>query len=234
MNPTPPVPEAAPGGDAVLVPWLAALSAIAAVAALQALLFPSGPRVEELPQASLLRALREARLEAKPLPPRPAEQRADAVLSRQLGWSLAGDRQLWMVHGAVRRYQDLQAAALTRAQPSLRLQGRRLDQPIAGSASGRIAGRPAVQTCLVLQNRGLPLSGVTRSALLRASDPRRNLADLRDPQSWSSSLVNLLLPRRFSCVLITLRSENSAGVPPQQWTQLLKVLQTALQAPRTH
>lgn len=221
----------APVRDALLVPWLAALSLVAAAAVLQASFFPAGPRVEELPQASLQRALRQAGVDAVPLPSRPARPGSNTALSSQLGWSLAGGSRLWLVQGAVRRYEDLQAATLARAQPHLHLQGRRLDSPEAGSASGRIAGHPAVQTCLVPQSRGLPLPGVTRSALLRASDPRRSLADLRDPQRWSASLVSLLRPRRFTCVLVTLRSDSVRPLPPQLWPRLLPALQQALQPP---
>lgn len=221
----------APVRDAVLVPWLAALSLVAAAAVLQAIVFPSRPSAEELPQASLQRALRRAGVAAVPLPSRPARAGVDTALSRQLGWRLEGGSQLWLVGGSVRRYQDLQAATLARAQPALRLEGRRLDIPEAGSASGRIAGHPAVQTCLVPQSRGLALPGVTRTALLRASDPRRSLADLRDPQRWPATLAGLLRPRRFACVLVTLRSDSSRPLPPQLWSRLLPQLQRALQPP---
>lgn len=221
----------APVRDALLVPWLASLSLIAAAAMLQASFFPSGPRVEELPQATLQGALRQAGLDAVPLPSRPARSGSDIALSSRLGWSLPSGSRLWLVQGAVRRYEDLQAATLTRAQPDLRLQERRLDSPEAGSASGLIAGRPAVQTCLVAQSSGLPLPGVTRGALLKASDPRRSLADLRDPERWSATLVSLLRPRRFACVLVTLHSESARPLPPQLWPRLLPALQQALQPP---
>lgn len=220
-----------PVRDALLVPWLAALSLVAAAAALQALLFPSGPRVDPLPQAALQQALGQAGVAAVPLAARPPRRGADTSLSAQLGWSLSGGSQLSIVQGSVRRYEELQAATLARAGAGLLLQGRRLDSPVPASASGRIAGHPAVQTCLVPQSRGLPLPGVTRAALLRASDPRRSLADLRDPQLWPASLVSLLRPRRFSCVLVTLRSGSPRPLPPQLWTRLLPAVQAALRQP---
>lgn len=220
-----------PVRDSLLVPWLATLSLVAAAAAVQALLFPSGPRVEALPRASLQRALQQAAVGARPLAPRPARRGVDTALSTQLGWSFAGTSQLWLVQGSVRRYEQLQAATLARAEPSLLLQSRSLDSPLPGSASGRIAGHPAVQTCLVPQSQGPPLSGVTRSALLRASDPRRSLADLHDPRRWVPSLVSLLRPRRFTCVLVTLRSDSPRPLPPELWARLLPVLQRALQSP---
>lgn len=219
--------------EALLVPWLALLSLLAAVAALQALLFPSGPRVEALPRASLQRALRQAGFQPQPLPSRPARPGTDLALSPSLGWTLSGGNQLWLMHGAVRRYEALQAATLAAAHPGLRLEDRRLDSPIPGSASGRIADHPAVQTCLVPQSRGLPLPAVTRTDLLRASDPRRTLADLRDPHRGPASLVSLLRPRRFSCVLVTLRSDSLQPLPPPLWPRLLPVIQQALGPPAT-
>lgn len=214
--------------DALLVPWLAGLSLIAAIAVLQALLFPARPQVDELPQSSIQQALRQVGLVVTPLPSRPAKHLPDLTLSRQLGWTLVDGGQLWVVRGAVRRYKELQAATLARGQDALRLKDRRLETPLPGSATGRIDGRPAVQTCLVPQHRGVPLAGVTRSELLRASDPRRALADLRDPGHWSSSLGSLLGPRRFSCVLVTLRSATSRPMPPSQWPKVLAALQRAL------
>ena len=220
---------APPVRDAVLVPWLASLRALSAVAALQALLVPSGPQVGELPQATLQAALRRSGLEAQPLPSRPAQRQADMVLSPQLGWRLSNGSNLWLVQGSVRHYQDLQAAALARVHPDLRLEARRLDAPIPGSASGRIDGLPAVQTCLVPQIRGLPLAGVTTTSLVEASNPRRLLPELRDPSQWSPILVSLLIPRRFTCVLVTLRSDSSRPLPPQLWPHVLGTLRAALQ-----
>jgi hypothetical protein len=218
--------------DSLLVPWLGALSLLGTLAVLQALLFPSGPRVEELPLAPFNLALRRAALEASPLPPRPERRTTDKAQSRQLGWRFPAGAELWILHGSVRRYENLQAAYLAEGNSDLALQQRRLDQPIAGSAEGAIGGHPAVQTCLVPQSQGLPVAAVTRNALLRASDPRRHLPHLFDQQTMLTSLAELLGPRRFSCVLVTLRSGSTQPLPDGLWARTLPPLQAALQAPK--
>lgn len=221
--------------DALLQPWLALLCLVSAVAVLQAALFPSWPRAPELDGASLQQALRQAGLEPQPLPARPPQRSRERALSRQLGWRLAGGAQLWLLQGAVGRYETLQAAMLARGNPQLLLRDRRLETPQPGSAAGFIAGRPAVQTCLVPQSDGPALAGVTRQALLRASDPRRQLRALGDPATWrdpdalGASLSALLGPRRFSCVLVSLRSDTARPLPPDLWPRLLPALQVALQ-----
>ena len=219
--------------DALLLPWLGVLSLVGCLAVLQSLLFPSGPTVEELPLATLNQALGRAAVEASPLPPRPARRSQELAQARQLGWRLQGGAELWVLNASVRRYENLQAAYLARANAGLVVQQRRLDQPLAGSAAGIIGGHPSVQTCLVPQSYGLPVAAVTRTALLRASDPRRHLAHLFHWQSMADSLVGLLGPRRFSCVLVTLRSGSSQPLPEGLWAQVLPPLQAALQAPRT-
>ena len=77
------------------------------------------------------------------------------------------------------------------------------------------------------------MAAVTRTDLLRASDPRRHLAHLFHRQTMADSLVGLLGPRRFSCVLVTLRSGSTQPLPEGLWARLLPSLQAALQAPRT-
>ncbi len=218
-------------GDSLLVPWLGALSLVGCLALLQALLFPSGPRVEELPLATFNQALRRAAVDASPLPALPARRSSDMAQASQLGWRLPAGAELWILNASVRRYENLQAAYLGRANADLALQQRRLDEPIAGSSAGSIAGHPAVQTCLVPQSQGLPVAAVTRTALLRASDPRRHLAHLFDRETMLNSLAGLLGPRSFSCVLVTLRSGSSQPLPQGLWAQLLPPLQAALQAP---
>jgi hypothetical protein len=217
--------------EALLRPWFALLGLASGVAVLQVLLLPSWPRASELHQASLQQALARAGLTVSPLPSRPAERRQEQAFSSQLGWTIAPGAQLWIVNGAVRRYEDLQIAFLTRHRPALRLQGRQLDRPMPASVSGVIQGHPAVQTCLVPQHEGPAMPGVTRTALLRASDPRRQLQGLRDPLTLAGRLLGLLQPRAFACVLVTLRSADGAPLPPRLWPRLLPALQSALSLP---
>lgn len=217
--------------EALLTPWFALLSLVSAAAVLQALLLPSWPRAAALPQASLQQALSSAGLPASPLPSKPAQRRQELAFSSQLGWTIAPGAQLWIVNGSVRRYENLQIAFLTRQQPALRLQQRQLDRPLPGSASGVIQGHPAVQTCLVPQRQAPAMAGATRSALLRASDPRRQLQGHRDPLGLAGSLVGLLQPRAFACVLVTLRSADGTPLPARLWPRLVPVLQSALSRP---
>lgn len=219
--------------DSLLVPWLGVLSLVGCLAVLQSFLFPSGPTVEELPLVTLNQALRRAAVDASPLPPLPARRSQDMAQARQLGWRLPAGAELWILNASVRRYENLQAAYLARANPVLVLQQRRLDQPLTGSAAGFIGGHPSVQTCLVPQGYGLPVAAVTRTALLRASDPRRHLAHLFKWQTMADSLVGLLGRRSFSCVLVTLRSGSSQPLPEGLWARVLPPLQAALQVPRT-
>ena len=207
----------------LLVPWLALLCSLAAAAALQSLLLPRWPRAQELPRARLTALLRQVEPRVKALPPRPDQRGYERSRSALLAWRLPGGNELRLVQASARQRDSFQAAFLGRDQPLLALQQRRLDRPTPGSASGRIQGRPALQTCLVPAPQGPATAAVTAVALGRAAD--RRVANRTDTVR---GLLGLQPTREFSCLLVTLRSGSAQPLPPALWQQLLQLLQASM------
>jgi len=208
----------------MLRPWLAALCLVGSLAAAQALLLPRWPRASELVAAPFTAALRQGGWNPKPRPGQPAKRSAELSMSRLLAWRLSGGEELSLVDAVVRQRDSFQTAFIARDRPSLKLSQRRRDWPIAGTDAGLIAGRPALQTCLVRQKSSAPIAASSRDALGRAADQR-----VSSRSETLKGLLGLQPSRHFGCVLVTLRSASARPLPADRWQPLLSTLQSVLE-----
>ncbi len=201
--------------------WLASLSALAALACGRALLLPPWPHAEPLAPSRIQSRLVEAGFKPIALPPRSLPQQSGLGLSSLLAWRLPGVGELRLVSVHVRRRDDVQVAWITRDSPSLSLQSRRLVGPGGEQASGRIEGRPALQTCLVDQGASPAQPAVSLADLQAAVDRRPRSAGER----WRT-LLGLRRTREFRCLLVTLKSPSMALPQQTAWNSLMKALQS--------
>ncbi|MEB3322161.1 MAG: hypothetical protein VKI81_05000 [Synechococcaceae cyanobacterium] len=147
---------------------------------------------------------------------RPAEQQRNWARSRTLrleaapaegsaraSGALPPSVQLALTRLVARRPENLQVAALTRSDPELSLQDRRLLQQDGQElALGRIGESPALQACLVPDGR----SGITSWTLGRISG-----APPRDRLDQLQRLLGLRPHRSYDCLLVTLRDTSGRG-----------------------
>lgn len=219
-----------PGHVPGLQPLLAGLSLLTLLATLRTVLLPPWPRATPLPpEASLRASLNKAGLEARPLPAQPAVQQADRVLGESMVWQLGTGETLQLRHGAMRRWEDIQLAGLTRGLPELALQQRQLRNSGGGPlAIGSVRSGQARQTCLVPGIAATQPLGVTYVQLTGLLSQRTIPLGPR--------LANLLgwwQPQRYDCVLISLQGRG--GQPPRAdtWDRLLAGLVPILRETRT-
>ncbi|MEB3270701.1 MAG: hypothetical protein VKJ44_03495 [Synechococcus sp.] len=214
----------AAASQSLLRRWLLLLCAPAALAAGRALLLPPRPRVEPLVARPYQEALRRAGLPSRLLPALPARNGYDRSHSSVLSLSLATGGQLRLMRGRVRERRSFQVAVLTRGIPALNLSARRLEGPAGAVARGRIQGQPALQTCLVVADRGPLRTAVTRAELQAAVDQRADGRRDRLPV-W----LGLQPARPYSCLLVTLVGRDRHLAPVALWQRLLPVLAAELQ-----
>jgi hypothetical protein len=203
-----------------LLLWLRVLTVLAAVAAMQALVLPRWPRAVPLPSDRLTTQLRRAGWQPSPLPPLPARRSYERATSPILRWRLGNGDTLQLMAGSVRQRTNFQAAFLIRDEPSLALNARRLDTPLAGSSAGRIGRQNALQTCLVPGVMPPQNQGVTAVQLGHAGD-RLSGGGMA---TWQR-LIGLRANRELSCILVSLQGRDGRSPDIVTWTSLLKLLQ---------
>lgn len=218
-------PATAPSRHQRLAPLLAVLTLLTGVATLRSLLLPPWPRAAALPpQASLQAVLQQAGIAARPLPPKAAVRQAERFLSEGWVWQLEGGEILQLRHGAMRRWEDIQLAGLTRGIPDLALQQRQLRQrgglPLA---IGTVNGDRTRQTCLVSGIAAPKPVGVTYRELSELLSQRAIPVRER-----IESLLGLVPPRRYDCVLISLQAVADQPLDAKTWDRLLEGLVPAL------
>lgn len=206
--------------------WFMALALIASAAALQAIVWPRWPRVAPLRaapiQAALLQAGWPVTLTTAVAARRGYEISSSPVLSTRLP---DGGERLKLVAAAVRQRDSFQLAFISRDLPGLALKKRQLTPGPPASASGRLGGGLARQTCLVSGLPGHSGLAVSKDDLTAASD--RLSAGGRRTQLLR--LAGLTAHRRNDCVLISLQADAGKPLPSEKrWLKLLQVLQPAL------
>ncbi len=206
---------------AAFVCWLRALTLLAAVAAIQALALPRWPKVGSLNVDRLTSRLQRSGLQPSPLPPLPAGRSSERATSPILRWRLGSGDTLQLMDGRVRQRDNFQTAFLTRDEPSLALQGRRLNTPQPRSSSGKIGKQRALQTCLVPGVTPPQNQGVTAIELGKADDllSRGGAATLQ-------RLVGLRPNRELRCILVSLKGREGQVPASLTWSTVLKLLQT--------
>ena len=206
--------------------WLAVLAGLATIAATRASLWPLWPRAEPLSGAQLARSLQEAGLVATAVPLKEEQAKpqrnTDRALSQTLAFRFASGEELRLVRGVARNPLEFTPKTFTLKRKDLFLKDSQLAGPPPQNV-GKVAGRPARQTCLVALSPRAVGYGVewstlgnlvNRSAVGQASAIRR--------------LVGLEANREYACVLITLRSGGAGPVSPVLWSRLLQILPEAL------
>jgi hypothetical protein len=208
--------------------WYGFLAAIGSLAALQATIFPSWPKAASLPEAAVLKALRQAGL--RPQPVKLSASKADGLRSQEVSVSaplvfrLSGGEELRLVRGSFRQRYTLQTAGIAAKSPDLALKDRQLLAGPPPSTEGRIDNNPARQTCFV-PHAPLPSAyGVTSEQILPLVDTATlgRAARIR-------RLIGSQANYNYSCILVSLRSpDQEAPVSETQWQRILAVLPSAL------
>ena len=206
--------------------WLAVLAGLATIAATRASLWPLWPRAEPLPEAVLARSLQQAGLVVTAVPLKEEQAKpqrdTDRALSQTLAFRFASGEELRLLRGVARNPLEFEPKTFTLKRKDLFMKDPKLAVP-PPQRVGKIAGRPARQTCLVaLSPRAMGYGVewttlgdlVNRSAVGQASALRR--------------LVGLEANREYACVLISLRSGGAGPVSPGLWSRLLQILPEAL------
>ncbi|KEF42954.1 MAG: hypothetical protein ER33_03550 [Cyanobium sp. CACIAM 14] len=219
-------------GDTLLVRWYGTLATVAALLAAQAIVMPRWPAAPApLPRQKLEEALRRQGLlppgELPATPPAwPEKLSSEVSTSAPVVIPLPQGLELTLMAGTVRQRFNLQTAFIGRDRPALMLEDRREILTPVPSATGRIQGQAAIQTCMV-RGRGLDRSfGVTREQLPPFTD--------RLASGWVAGLERLvgLQPNRiYGCTLISLKG--TRGTPPSEelWDKVLQAVEPVLRSP---
>lgn len=225
QSPAPPAasgpPEAAPP-PWPLTAWLSVLVAFTSLATLRSLLLPPWPRANPLPSPAAIEAeLERHGLVVSAMVGEPALRNAEQALTPSLVWRLEDGQILRLRHGATRRYEAFQLAAITRNVPHLTLTNRTLEPPGEGipAAMGTVKGGRSLQTCLVPRTRATQPFGVTLEQLTGLLMQRPN-----PPQSLLAGVVGLRPVRTYDCVVISLQAPGAAVPSSATWQTVVSSL----------
>jgi hypothetical protein len=188
--------------------WYIAVAGLSTTLAFVAIAFPRWPRAIELNAKTLNSRLNAAGFLVKSLPSRASTRSYDLASSKLLIWKLANAQELSLMRATSREYPNFQLAFLTRAQPKLQLNSRRLHSAPLPFASGNQDNKNMVQTCIVTGSKGQSALGVSHEQL--------NLAQTRFSSSLPERLLTFFImapPTRNSCIVVTLSSPRTSPKP---------------------
>jgi hypothetical protein len=147
--------------------WLAVLAGLASIAATRASLWPLWPRSEPLPEAVLARSLQQAGLGVTAVPLKEEQAKpqrdTDRALSQTLAFRFASGEELRLLRGVARNPLEFEPKTFTLKRKDLFMKDPKLAGP-PPQRVGKIAGRPARQTCLVALSPRAMGYGVASSA----------------------------------------------------------------------
>jgi len=205
--------------------FFALLATIAVLLALKSIIWPRWPSASAINARAVSLQLKSHGFSAEPLASLPSRRRYEWATSEGLGYGIGEGQTLRLVRGIVRERLSFSASLLAASDPSLRLQKRQLLPGPPQSAQGLNQAASMRQTCLVLGKAGMGGYGVTTDQLLPLVDqlPTDRLDRLR-------SLLGLQLPRRYECVLISVKGgrAGAGGIDEKRWQKLLEAIRPAL------
>ena len=207
--------------------WYAVLAAIASVVALRATFFPVWPRAVSPSMNSVLYALRQEGLRPKPGIATAAERQGDRSqelsISSPVVLRFPGGEELRIVHGSFRQRYSLQAAAIAAKSPTTKLTERLIFASPFPFAEGTINGQPARQTCFVPQAGQANALGITSEQILKWVD-----RSVEGRKANALRAVGIMPNRDYSCILISMRSNNGTRVADQLWNRIVGALPAGL------
>lgn len=181
------------------------LAGLATLSAVVAVCFPRWPRAEPLNAATLHSRLKSAGLQVQQLQPLPPTRTYDLASSPLLIWKLPNGQELSLMRASSREYKNFQAAFLSRAQPSLQLEQRRLISNPLPLALGHRKDKKIWQTCILIGQNGDSGFGVTNTQL---SDAQSRFTTSKFQRILS--FLGVATPPKNTCVLMTIRSPRSS------------------------
>jgi hypothetical protein len=188
--------------------WYIALAGLSTILALVAIVLPRWPRALDLNAKTLDSRLNSAGFQLKRLPSRASTRSYDLASSELLIWKLADAQELSLMRATSREIPNFQVAFLTRAQPKLQLNNRRLNSAPIPFASGHQDNKNMIQTCILVGSKGQTELGVSHEQL--------NLIQARFSQSLSQRIFTFFVmapPTRNSCIVATLSSPRNSPKP---------------------
>jgi hypothetical protein len=202
------------------------LATFSTVLALKSWIWPRWPVAASLNAQAVGQQLISNGFMAEELPPLAPRRQYEWATSAGIGFRIAPGQTLRLVRGQTRERFSMSASLLATADPSLRLQKRRiLNGPLSQSAEGWNAGASLRQTCVVFNNDNRPNYAVVGDDLVALIDQRGTTRADR-----LRSLIGLQPPRSYECILISVRSASADSAPldEQRWQRLLNALAPAL------
>ena len=206
----------------------AGLALVASVAATKAMVWPLWPRAAELDPKPIHQALRQAGLNAEPLPAGRSSRSAELATSAVVGFRLDDGLELRLMQATARERFNLQTAFVSRNHPDLQIQQRVASSQPPPSFLGSRQKRLSRQTCLVSAPGWSGGFGTTRDQLTPLTD---QMAARQKGRGWQV-LLGLTSNRDYRCTLISVRSRSGqAAIAEEPWRRLLDTLQGALSQP---
>lgn len=188
--------------------WYIGLAGLSTTLAFVAIAFPQWPRALELNAETLNSRLNSAGFQAQRLASRPPTRTYDLASSEQLIWKLPNGRELSLMRATSREYPNFQLAFLTRSQPKLQLNNRKLISTPFPLARGNQDNKNMLQTCIITGNNGQSKLAVSHDQLAEAQS--------RFTSSLSDRILTFFVmapASRNSCIIATLSSPRTSAEP---------------------
>jgi hypothetical protein len=200
------------------------LAVIASVAATKALIWPRWPVARPLDQQAMTKALNNGGLHVTQLKPLAAKRNSELATSAAIGYSIHDGIELRLMRGVARKRFNFQTAFFSTLHSELQLKHRNLSAGSPPYVFGLIQKQPAVQTCLVQQDRASEAFGATGEQLTILVDNK-----VQSKLSKLKSIVGLKQNRNYECILIQAKNTKSSAssIERSTWLRILSLLRSA-------